>query len=62
MRAISAVSLANFLTYTRRISFDLVVATMYRTGRDLFSKYRETAEGGLAESYQKHPEELIFES
>lgn len=51
MRAINAVSLANFLTYTRKISFDVVVKTMYETGCDLFSKYRETSEGGLAKNY-----------
>ena len=51
MRAINALSLANFLTYTRKISFDVVVRTMYETGRDLFSKYRETSEGGLAKVY-----------
>lgn len=31
-----------------RISFDEVVETMYQTGIDLQSKYRETSEGGLA--------------
>ncbi len=31
-----------------RISFDEVVETMYTTGIDLQSKYRETSEGGLA--------------
>lgn len=51
MRAINALSLANFLTYTRKISFDMVVKTMYETGQDLFSKYRETGEGGLAKLY-----------
>ncbi len=51
MRAINALSLANFLTHTRKISFDLVVRTMYETGCDLFSKYRETGEGGLAKHY-----------
>ena len=51
MRAINALNLANFLTYTRKISFDIVVNTMYETGRDLFSKYRETGEGGLAKYY-----------
>ncbi len=51
MRAKDAVSLANFLTYTRKISFDTVVRTMYETGRDLFGKYRETGEGGLAKFY-----------
>lgn len=53
MRAINALSLANFLTYTRKISFDMVVKTMYETGRDLFSKYRETSEGGLAKMYSE---------
>ncbi len=53
MRAKNAVSLANFLTYTRKISFDTVVRTMYETGRDLFGKYRETGEGGLAKFYHK---------
>ena len=33
MRAINALSLANFLTYTRKISFDMVVKTMYETGQ-----------------------------
>ena len=31
-----------------RISFDEVVETMYKTGIDMQSKYRETSEGGLA--------------
>lgn len=52
MRAINALSLANFLSGTRKISFDLVVKTMYETGRDLSRQYRETAEGGLAKLYQ----------
>ncbi len=51
MRAINALSLANFLTNTRKISFDVVIQTMYETGKDLFSKYRETSEGGLAKTY-----------
>ncbi len=54
MRAINALSLANFLTATRKISFDTVVDTMYATGRDLLGKYRETANGGLAEFYKNH--------
>jgi L-serine dehydratase len=53
MRAINALNLANFLTHTRKISFDVVVKTMYETGRDLFSKYRETSEGGLAKTYHE---------
>ena len=51
MRAINAVNLANFLTDSRKISFDMVVATMYRTGKDISRIYRETAEGGLAKAY-----------
>lgn len=53
MRAINALSLANFLTATRKISFDTVVETMYATGRDLLGNYRETAEGGLAKFYRR---------
>lgn len=51
MRAINAVNLANFLTDSRKISFDIVVRTMYETGRDLSHRYRETSEGGLAKLY-----------
>ncbi|MBE6773773.1 MAG: serine dehydratase [Ruminococcaceae bacterium] len=51
MRAINALSLANFLSTTRKISFDTVVDTMYKTGKDLKAIYRETSKGGLAETY-----------
>lgn len=51
MRALNALSLANFLTGTRKISFDMVVQTMYETGKDLSSVYRETSVGGLAKLY-----------
>ena len=51
MRAISSVNLSRFLYETRKISFDEVVATMYRTGRDMDEKYRETSHGGLAQIY-----------
>ena len=51
MRAINALSLAKFLSGTRKISFDLVVKTMYETGLDMNSRYRETSEGGLAKFY-----------
>ena len=53
MRAINAASLAYFLSDSRKISFDLVVKTMYETGKDLRKPYRETAEGGLAKLYKK---------
>ncbi len=52
MRALNALSLANFLSDTRKISFDCVVETMYQTGKDLNFIYRETSEGGLAKLYQ----------
>lgn len=52
MRAINALSLANFLTSTRKVKFDTVVQTMYQTGKDLMHKYRETSEGGLALHYE----------
>ncbi len=52
MRAINALSLANFLSSTRKISFDMVVQTMYETGRDMHLSYRETSKGGLAKLYQ----------
>lgn len=52
MRAINAFSLANFLSNTRKISFDTVVETMYRTGKDMSSRYRETSLGGLAAIYR----------
>lgn len=51
MRSINALSLANFLTNTRKISFDMVIKTMYETGRDMNCFYRETSEGGLAKNY-----------
>ena len=52
MRAISSVNLSRFLYTTRKISFDEVIATMYRTGKDMNEKYRETSHGGLAEIYR----------
>jgi L-serine dehydratase len=51
MRALNALSLANFLTGTRKISFDMVVQTMYETGKDINARYRETSEGGLAKHF-----------
>ncbi len=52
MRAINALSLANFLSDSRKISFDCVVETMYQTGVDISHIYRETSEGGLAKLYK----------
>ncbi|MCH5162225.1 MAG: L-serine ammonia-lyase [Clostridiales bacterium] len=52
MRAINALSLANFLAGSRKISFDIIVKTMLNTGMDIKSCYRETSVGGLAKYYE----------
>ena len=52
-RAMDAFNLANFLTGTRNISFDMVVRTMKETGRHIAASYRETSEGGLARLYNR---------
>lgn len=52
MRAINAVSLASFLTDSRKISLDTVIKAMYETGKDISEKYRETSVGGLAKIYK----------
>ena len=54
MRAINAVNLANFLSGSRKISLDMVIKTMYETGKDLSHHYRETSTGGLAKLYGGH--------
>ncbi len=51
MRALNAVNLADFLADSRKITFDMIVDTMYETGKDLKVIYRETGEGGLAKNY-----------
>ncbi len=48
MRAINAVSLASFLSDSRKISLDKVIEVMRETGLDISKQYKETAEGGLA--------------
>jgi len=53
MRALNSVNLAYFLTDTRRISYDMVLKSMYLTGLDMNQRYRETAEGGLAAAYAR---------
>lgn len=53
MRAINAVNLANFLSGSRKISLDMVIETMYETGKDMSHLYRETGAGGLAKLYRK---------
>ena len=51
MRAIDASLLSAVLAQHTQISLDLVIETMYETGKDLQSHYRETSEGGLAKKY-----------
>jgi len=53
MRAMNCLNLSYFLSGTQRISFDMVVKTMYETGVHLSEQYRETAEGGLAKLYNR---------
>ena len=53
MRAINAAELAGLLSGSRKISLDLVIKTMYETGKDLSHLYRETSAGGLAKLYYK---------
>ena len=53
LRAYNACNLSYFLYGSRNISFDMVVRTMYETGRDLSHHYRETSEGGLAKIYDR---------
>ena len=47
-RAFDSNIYASFSDGRHRVSFDKVVDTMHRTGHDIPSLYRETAEGGLA--------------
>ncbi|MBR2974779.1 MAG: L-serine ammonia-lyase [Clostridia bacterium] len=51
MRAINAVNLAGFLADSGKISLDMVLKTMYETGKDINAGYRETSLGGLAKHY-----------
>ena len=61
-RAIDSANLAHMLVGTRTISFDMVVRTMYETGISMNRAFRETSEGGLAQSlqpprrYRPHPQ------
>lgn len=52
LRAIDACGLAFFLYDSRKISLDVVIDTMYQTGKDMHSDYRETSAGGLAKKYK----------
>jgi len=51
IKAINAASLALHGDGTHRVSLDQVIATMYQTGADMLSKYKETSQGGLAVNF-----------
>ncbi|HOP57245.1 MAG TPA: L-serine ammonia-lyase, iron-sulfur-dependent, subunit alpha [Bacillota bacterium] len=57
LRATDSSRLAFFLSQSRKISLDMVIDTMYQTGKDIHTKYRETGIGGLALLYQKIKDE-----
>jgi len=48
VKAINAASLALRGDGTHRVALDAVIKTMYETGRDMMSKYKETSLGGVA--------------
>lgn len=52
IRAMSASQISYFLSGSRKISFDMIVKTMYQTGLDMHPKYKETAEAGMAYFYR----------
>ena len=52
-RALDANIYSTFTDGRHRVSFDKVVATMNKTGRDMPYLYKETSEGGLAEDYKQ---------
>jgi L-serine dehydratase len=53
VRAVDCAAYALLSDGQHIVSFDEVVRTMWETGRDLKSHYRETAEGGLAKIYMQ---------
>jgi L-serine dehydratase len=50
VKAINAARMAMLRTTAPRVSLDKVIETMYETGKDINSKYRETSQGGLAKN------------
>ena len=51
IRAIDACNISRLVPKAQKISFDIIVETMYETGKDLSKHYRETSQGGLAKKY-----------
>lgn len=48
IKAISAVKLAMESSYNALVTLDEVILTMYKTGKDMDARYKETSLGGLA--------------
>ncbi len=48
VKAINATRMALRRTTAAKVSLDKIIETMYKTGRDMNAKYRETSRGGLA--------------
>ena len=53
LRAMNACNMSYFLTGSRNISYDMVCRAMYETGISMNSRFRETAEGGLAKMFSR---------
>ncbi len=51
MRAFDSFCVAYYLAPMRKIPFDVIVKTMYETGKDLNNKYLETSRGGIAKNF-----------
>jgi len=47
-RAVNAARMALNGDGSHFVSLDSVIKTMYETGKDMMSKYKETSQGGLA--------------
>jgi L-serine dehydratase len=52
IRALNSFFIAFYFSGKRRIKFDTIVRTMYETGKDMNSKYLETATGGIALNFE----------
>ena len=51
IRAIYSAILSSMLDKDSKVTFDMEVDTMYETGKDLSTRYRETSERGLTNKY-----------
>lgn len=61
MRAVDSAYLSMILGQNKPIPFDIVVETMYETGKDLSDHYRETSNGGLAKKYCRNKYLNLYE-